>query len=70
MRLEGKTAFITAAGQGIGREIAKAFTAQGAAVTATDINADLLKDLEAAPEGRDFELHAAHIPRATCRRAG
>lgn len=48
MRLEGKTAFITAAGQGIGREIAKAFTAQGAAVTATDINADLLKDLEAA----------------------
>ncbi|MDG1459622.1 MAG: SDR family oxidoreductase [Pseudoprimorskyibacter sp.] len=47
MRLEGKTAFITAAGQGIGREIAKAFTAQGAAVTATDINADLLKDLNA-----------------------
>ena len=33
-RLEGKTALVTAAGQGIGRAIAEAFVAEGANVIA------------------------------------
>ncbi len=44
-RLQGKTAFITAAGQGIGRAIAEAFVQEGAQVIATDINAALLHAL-------------------------
>lgn len=42
-RLEGKTALITAAAQGIGRASAELFAAQGARVIATDINLDALK---------------------------
>ena len=42
-RLQGKTAFITAAGQGIGRAIVEAFVREGATVFATDINAALLQ---------------------------
>jgi 2-keto-3-deoxy-L-fuconate dehydrogenase len=45
-RLAGKTAFITAAGQGIGRGAALAFAAEGAKVWATDINAATLKTLD------------------------
>jgi 2-keto-3-deoxy-L-fuconate dehydrogenase len=45
-RLAGKTAFITAAGQGIGRGAALAFAREGAQVWATDINAKTLVDLE------------------------
>jgi 2-keto-3-deoxy-L-fuconate dehydrogenase len=41
-RLAGKTALITAAGQGIGRATAELFVAEGANVVATDINGDLL----------------------------
>ncbi len=37
--LEGKTAFVTAAGQGIGRATALAFAAAGAHVIATDVDA-------------------------------
>ena len=48
-RLAGKTAFITAAGQGIGRGAALAFAREGAQVWATDVNAKTLADLE----GRD-----------------
>ncbi len=47
MRLQGKTAFVTAAGQGIGRAIATAYAAQGANVIATDLNGDLLVGLDA-----------------------
>jgi len=45
MRLDGKRAFITAAGQGIGKAIAQAYVREGAVVIATDLNADLLDDL-------------------------
>jgi len=45
-RLAGKNAFITAAGQGIGRGAALAFAREGAQVWATDLNAKLLADLE------------------------
>ena len=46
-RLEGKRAFVTAAGQGIGRATAEAFIAEGAEVHATDLDADKLHDLAA-----------------------
>jgi 2-keto-3-deoxy-L-fuconate dehydrogenase len=45
-RLAGKTAFVTAAGQGIGRATALAFAREGARVIATDINPGLLDTLE------------------------
>jgi len=45
MRLQRKRALVTAAGQGIGRATAERFAAEGAKVFATDINADLLKNL-------------------------
>lgn len=44
-RLEGKTALITAAAQGIGRATAELFAAEGARVIATDINLEGLQDL-------------------------
>jgi 2-keto-3-deoxy-L-fuconate dehydrogenase len=47
-RLKGKTAFITAAGQGIGRATAEAFVREGARVIATDINRALLAELAQA----------------------
>jgi len=43
MRLNGKTALVTAAGQGIGRAAALAMAAEGAQVFATDVKPDLLK---------------------------
>lgn len=45
-RLAGKTAFVTAAAEGIGRACAEAFAAEGAEVLATDINADKLAELD------------------------
>jgi 2-keto-3-deoxy-L-fuconate dehydrogenase len=44
--LTGKTAFITAAGQGMGRATAQAFAAAGAKVIATDLDAAKLGGLE------------------------
>ncbi len=44
-RLVGKTALITAAGQGIGRATAELFAREGATVWATDINAAALEGL-------------------------
>ena len=44
-RLNGKTAIITAAGQGIGRACAMAMAREGAKVFATDIREDLLATL-------------------------
>ena len=45
LRLQGKTAFITAAGQGIGRATAEAFVREGARVVASDINPAALAEL-------------------------
>jgi 2-keto-3-deoxy-L-fuconate dehydrogenase len=44
-RLAGKTALVTAAGQGIGRASALAMAAEGAQVFATDVNPKLLETL-------------------------
>jgi 2-keto-3-deoxy-L-fuconate dehydrogenase len=46
-RLAGKTAVVTAAGQGIGRATAIAFAKEGATVWATDINQTALETLNA-----------------------
>jgi NAD(P)-dependent dehydrogenase (short-subunit alcohol dehydrogenase family) len=45
-RLEGKVAFVTAAGQGMGRGAALAFAREGAQVWATDINAKTLTEID------------------------
>ena len=55
-RLEGKRALVTAAGQGIGRATALAFAAEGARVTATDINASTLGELRSARASIDTRL--------------
>lgn len=44
-RLHGKTALVTAAGQGIGRATVEAYVREGARVVAADINAELLAQL-------------------------
>jgi 2-keto-3-deoxy-L-fuconate dehydrogenase len=44
-RLTGKTAFITAAGQGMGKAAAVAFAREGAKVWATDLKSGLLDEL-------------------------
>jgi 2-keto-3-deoxy-L-fuconate dehydrogenase len=53
-RLEGKTALITAAGQGIGLATAERFAHEGAHVIATDIRIDAL-------EGRAFDVHRLDV---------
>jgi len=45
-RLAGKTAFVTAAGQGMGRGAALAFAREGASVWASDVNPKTLAGLE------------------------
>ena len=51
-RLQGKTALVTAAGQGIGRAIAEAFLREGAKVWATDLDVAKLEGLEGAEKRR------------------
>jgi 2-dehydro-3-deoxy-L-fuconate 4-dehydrogenase len=51
-RLKDKIAFVTAAGQGIGRAIGEAFIAEGARVIATDLDAGKLAGLAAAKSAR------------------
>jgi 2-keto-3-deoxy-L-fuconate dehydrogenase len=56
MRLKGKTALVTAAGQGIGRASALALAAEGAEVWATDVNARLLDSYAGAERIRAVQL--------------
>ena len=63
-RLAGKSALITAAGQGIGRATAIAMAQEGAAVLATDIDGDALATLQGIAE------HHHAPPRRAGRRRG
>ena len=56
MRLKGKTAFVTAAGAGIGRASALAFHREGAHVWASDIDETALRSLSAEARGIDSAL--------------
>ena len=65
MRLQGKTALVTAAGQGIGRASVLAMAAEGAQVIATDLNPQLLKAFEGVANVRTAVLHfvaAVNVP--------
>ena len=53
MLLNDKKVFITAAGQGIGRAITERFIKEKASVFATDINYELIKDLNAEKKELD-----------------
>lgn len=63
-RLAGKSAVVTAAGQGIGRAIAESFVREGARVHASDLHADKLSGLAAASaqalDARNGEAIAAY----------
>lgn len=56
MRLQGKTALVTAAGQGIGHASAIAMAAEGALVWATDVNESLLASYKGVPNVRTARL--------------
>jgi 2-keto-3-deoxy-L-fuconate dehydrogenase len=64
--LDDKTAFVTAAGQGIGRETALAFAAEGARVIATDIDEAKVRQIasDSIRTARLDVLHAADIAQA------
>jgi 2-keto-3-deoxy-L-fuconate dehydrogenase len=61
-RLAGKTALLTAAGQGIGRATALAFAREGAHVIATDIDESLLEKL--AADARGIEVRKLDVRNA------
>ena len=56
MRLKGKTALVTAAGQGIGRASVLAMAAEGAQVWATDVNPKLLDSYDGVEGVRAVKL--------------
>lgn len=66
-RLIGRTAIVTAAGQGIGRAIAERLAAEGAEVHASDRDAALLRDLAVAScaelDATDADAVAAYAAR-------
>ena len=68
-RLKGKRAFVTAAGQGIGRASAEAFLREGAEVIATDLRPELLAGLDGA-ETRTLDVRDAAAVAEAAREAG
>ncbi|MFG1350657.1 SDR family oxidoreductase [Xanthobacter autotrophicus] len=58
-RLQGKTALVTAAGQGIGRAIAEAFVREGASVIATDLDTAKLEGFPGAAHKLDVRATEA-----------
>ena len=57
LRLQGKLALITAAGQGIGRAIAEAFAVEGARVIATDLEDKKLEGIKSV-KGRKLDVRS------------
>ena len=55
-RLQGKTALVTAAGQGMGRAAVLAFAREGAQVIATDVKPELLEVFKGKPNIRTERL--------------
>lgn len=60
-RLAGKTALVTAAGQGIGRAIARAFLREGAKVWATDLDPEKLAGFDGMERRRLDVLSTAAV---------
>jgi len=71
-RLQGKRAFITAAGAGIGRACAIAFAREGASVVATDLDEKALADLKAngVQEVARLDVRDTSAVNATATRVG
>jgi 2-keto-3-deoxy-L-fuconate dehydrogenase len=69
MRLDGKRALLTAAGQGIGRATAEAFVREGARVITTDIDPHLLEDFN-GDQVRALDVTDAHAIRALAENIG
>ena len=55
-RLQGKKCFVTAAAQGIGRATVEAWSAEGASIVATDLNAEKLAELDGLPGVETYPL--------------
>jgi len=72
MRLQGKKALITAAGQGIGRATAEAYAREGARVLATDVDERHLASLAGVPgiEVRRLDVTDAAAVAALARETG
>ena len=68
-RLQGKTAVVTASGQGIGRAIAEAFVREGAKVWATDLDLKKLEGLTGA-ELRAVDVLSTAAVEALARETG
>jgi 2-keto-3-deoxy-L-fuconate dehydrogenase len=68
-RLHGKTALVTAAGQGIGRAIAEAYVREGATVWATDLHQAKLDGIGAA-ETRRLDVLSTEAVEALARETG
>ena len=68
-RLQGKTAIVTAAGQGIGRAVALAYAHEGADVLAVDLNGAALETLSGC-RTRVLDVTDAHAVRALAQDAG
>ncbi len=69
MRLTGKRAFITAAGQGIGRATAELFIREGAEVIASDVNLGALESLQGC-QTRALDVLSAEAIAATAAEVG
>ena len=68
-RLRDKVAFITAAGQGIGRAIAETFVSEGAKVIATDVDQAKVADLKGAT-GRALDVRSTEAVDALAKEFG
>lgn len=68
-RLQGKTALVTAAGQGIGRAVALAYAREGADVLAVDLNGAALETLSGC-RTRVLDVTDAQAVRALAQDAG